>query len=571
MRPGSIVDVGGEVVGSADDGTAEIRLLESERLRGHIGMVEVRIDGSLSGEVEITPDKMSRPAYDRLRIDLHAVWTGLALDPHGPGRLQGDLPPARELWRRIERPVHAILDDPRTVVVAGVATRRAERVRRSTELTSALVRQHARGRPGLARVAVVSTDTPEQAMLTRALRLLRAQARRRGEDDVEQRLARLLRHPVLPWRAPAVRRLTWGMRSDARYRQILDVYQMLERPQLAFTEGPGDLRLGVQGLVRLYEYWVFLQVLRAAEDLYGPPIGDGYADLAVRTRAGTARLELPAGTTVTFPGPVHVGFEPHITARGDGWQHLEYVPHPDPDRPEQLVASPDVVVLRVGERPWATVIDAKYVGRPFVEREAARLHDKYARIRLNGISVVHHVLAAHPHEGFANLWAGYGHVPMTPGLALPTLPLPRPYPRERKGGPGPVGGGSGPVVVLADQAWMQVELGDERLDLDALAGWAANGAPVAAAHMIVPTIEKLNGFASAATARGWRIRRIPAVSRGGYHDEMLRLIDDLPAERSLVLITGDDDLAREASARRGSVSIVGALRDAPRIAQAHGR
>jgi hypothetical protein len=425
LPAGSLVDLGGELVTASAQGEAGIRPLESDSLRDHIGMVEVRVDGRVAGEIEMTPDKMSRAAYDRLRADLQAVWTGLVLDPDAPGRLSGDLPPATELWRRIERPVHAILDDPRTTIVGGIVARRAERVRRPAELTPALLRRHAHGRSGLTRAPVRSTDTPEQAMVARALRLLRAHARRRAEADVEQRLGRLLRHPALASSGRAVRRVTWGMRSDTRYRQVLDLYQTLERPQLAFTEGPGELRLGVRGLARLFEYWVFLQVLRAAEAVYGPPIGDGYRNLALRTRAGTARLQLPAGTTVMFPGPVHVAFEPFITTRGDGWQRLEYVPHPDPDR-AQLAATPDVVVLRLGSNPWATIIDAKYVGRHFVERDAARLHDKYARIRLDGRPVVRHVLAAHPHAGFANLWAGYGHVPVTPGFPVPPLPLPLP-------------------------------------------------------------------------------------------------------------------------------------------------
>lgn len=549
------------------DGEADLRPLESDRLRGHIGMVEVRIEGSVVGEVEITPDKMSRAAYDRLRADLQAVWTGLVLDSDAAGRLSGDLPTARELWRRIERPVHAILDDPRTTIVAGVLARRAERVRRPAELTPAVLRQHARGRAGLTRVAIRSTDTPEQAMVTRTLLLLQAHARRRGEADVDQRAGRLLRHPTLVRRGGTVRRVTWGMRSDARYRQILDLYQTLERPELAFTEGPGELRLGVRGLVRLYEYWVYLQVLRAAEALYGPPIGDGYRRLVVRTRAGTARLDLPAGTTVTFPGPVHVGFEPLITTRGDGWQRLEYVPHPDLDR-AKLAATPDVVVLRTGANPWATVIDAKYVGRTFVERDAARVHDKYARIRLDGTPVVRHVLAAHPHIGFSNLWAGYGHIPMTPGIPVPPLPLPLPHTDpnpDQAGTPTPTAAGeiaTASVLVVADQAWMHRHLGDDRIDLVALAKWAADDAEILGAHMIVPLIDKLDGFATAAANRGWDIDRIADRGPQAYGDEMLRLINQLP-DAPLVLITGDDRLAHRVQAQRTDVRIVSDLSGAP--------
>ena len=61
------------------------------------------------------------------------------------------------------------------------------------------------------------------------------------------------------------------------------------------------------------------------------------------------------------------------------------------------------------------VFDAKYVGRRWVEFEAAKIHIRYSRIRLQGRPVVRNVLAAHPHRGVDSLWAGYGSVPMVPG------------------------------------------------------------------------------------------------------------------------------------------------------------
>ena len=81
----------------------------------------------------------------------------------------------------------------------------------------------------------------------------------------------------------------------------------------------------------------------------------------------------------------------------------------------KTLITPDVVVLRLGPTPAAVVFDAKYVGRHWVEREAAKLHAHYSRIRWQGKPVVRHVLAAHPHNGIDYLWAGYGSVPMIPG------------------------------------------------------------------------------------------------------------------------------------------------------------
>ena len=61
------------------------------------------------------------------------------------------------------------------------------------------------------------------------------------------------------------------------------------------------------------------------------------------------------------------------------------------------------------------VFDAKYVGRHWVEREAAKIHSRYSRIRWQGKPVVRQVLAAHTHHGIDFVWAGYGSVPMVPG------------------------------------------------------------------------------------------------------------------------------------------------------------
>lgn len=167
-------------------------------------------------------------------------------------------------------------------------------------------------------------------------------------------------------------------------------------------------------MIRLYEYWVYLKVLLACEEAYGAPTFPGYAALAVPLGRARHRLELLPGTTVTFPGPVHVAFEPRITARGDGWMGIEYVPHPDPDR-QQLAATPDVVVYRPGHIPGMTVIDAKYVARHWVEAAAASLHAKYSRMRTAGTPLVRMVTAAHPHAGLATTWAGYGYQPFVPG------------------------------------------------------------------------------------------------------------------------------------------------------------
>lgn len=425
-------------------GCIAIRLSSSEILRGHLGVVEVvRGSGAVVGEFKIVPDKMSEEAYQVLRADLERVWTGLVFDPSGTSRLRGLLPSPVELWRAIEKPLQDIAAEPRSVLAQGEGIKRLEEVRRPSELTGSVIRASAaviRGadwsndlssdttasdivaetsqRAGRCGVMLRDVDIPENALVAETLRRLASYARRRPDGlDVATRANRALRS--YPFAACRMRR--GGVEAarirtlhDPRYRKIDQVLRILDRPELHAIEGPGEARLGVKGISRLYEYWVFLQVLDACRQRYGPPLETGFDVLAQSTGAGTTRLEIPTGATVRFEGDVYVAFEPSISASGSGWQGLENVPYPHRDL-AQLWIQPDVVVLRLGTTPTAVVFDAKYVGRHWVEREAAKIHSRYARIRWHGRPVVRQVLAVHPHHGIDFIWAGYGSVPMVPG------------------------------------------------------------------------------------------------------------------------------------------------------------
>lgn len=412
-RPGQELRVGLTVVRADGRGTVDVRPAADEHLQGHVGLIPVYADERMVGEVELVPAKLSEAAYGILRADLQRVWTDLIFDPAGTATVRARPPTAEELWRRLSTPVARILRQPHEQLAVGTAVRRLERVRRTGELRPAVVRAWQRGRPALTRTLARTSATPENQLVGRTLRLLRSHARRDPDaGDVARRVDTLLTNPLFATPAVQLRRITWGMRRDPRYQQVLAVYETLNRPELTPTEGPGELRIGVRALSRLYEYWVFLQVLLAAQGRYGPPLGDGFEALVVRAQGSRARLELPAGTTVTFPGPVHVAFEPAFTSRADGWMGVEYVPHPDPDR-QQFRATPDVAVLR-DEPPSLVLIDAKYVGRHWVEREAARVHEKYARMRRDGAPVVTDVVVAHPHRGLSSTWCGYRHIPLVP-------------------------------------------------------------------------------------------------------------------------------------------------------------
>ena len=431
-------------VAADGSGMITLPLRRCEELRGHLGLVEVsRRSGATAGEFEIVPDKMSEDAFQTLRAALERSWTGLIFDPDGASRLRGQLPSPAELWREIEKPIRDISSEPRSVLTRGVGLRRLEAVRRPSELTASVIRASAAiardisgdgrepwdsrdgdsripliQRPGRSTVLTRDVDIPENALVAETLRRLVSYSRRQPDGlDVATRANRALRsHPFSSCRMPRGGIDAARIRTihDPRYRQVDKVLRMLDRPEAYATEGPGEARLGVKGMIRLYEYWVFLQVLDACRQWYGSPIEPGFAILGRITRAGTTRLEIPAGASVRFEGNVHVAFEPRITASGRSWQGLEYVPHPDPNL-AQYVITPDVVVLRLGATPAVVVFDAKYVGRHWVDYQAAKIHSRYARIRLHGKPVVRNVVAAHPHRGIDQMWAGYGSWPTIPG------------------------------------------------------------------------------------------------------------------------------------------------------------
>lgn len=400
-------------------GRVEQRLSEHESLTGHLGLVEVRrSSGRFEGEFEIVPDKLSEDACEALRASLEQVWPGLVFDPDGTGRLRGELPSPLKLWRSIESAVREIAAQPRWVLDRSDGLRRLESVRRPSELTASVVRAGAVHRPGRSRVLVRSSKTPENALVSATLTRLASYARRQPDgEEVAARASRMLRQePYASCRGflGSVDSTRLRTLHDARYRRVDQVLRVLDLPEAHAIEGPGEARLGTKGMIRLYEYWVFLRVLEACRNRYGAPLDNGFDILARKGRASTIRLSIPEGAEVRFPGDVTAAFEPSISASGRGWQQLENVPHPRRDLAQHTI-TPDVVVLRGGSQPSAVIFDAKYVGRHWVETAAAEIHARYSRIRLDGQPVVRFVHAAHPHHGIDHQWAGYGSLPLIPG------------------------------------------------------------------------------------------------------------------------------------------------------------
>ena len=556
LPPGGAVRIGFTVVVADDTGSVALRPTDDESLHGHVGFVDIAVDGIAVGEIELVPHKMSEGAYQVLRADLQRVWTDLVFADDGATSVSAGPPPARDLWRRIDRPLMQILDQPSTRVEVAVEPRHLERVRHHRELTPAVVRAGQRRRPALTRTLCWSTNTPENELCTATLHLLRNHASRDpSAGDLIRTIDKALRHPALPTRTRSLRRITWGMRSDPRYRQVLAVHQVLNRPELEATEGPGELRLGVPALTRLYEYWVFLQVLVAATQRYGLPEGDGFEQLATPVRGNRKRLEIERGTTVTFPGPVHIAFEPDINTRGDGWMGIEYVPHPDPSR-QQFGATPDVAVLDlsiVDRSPAMLIIDAKYIGRAFVEHDAARMHEKYARMCLDGTALVRNVLVAHPHPNLGRQWAGYGHFPLTPGDPSNRVPLPParrvatpqspPQPTVPPIQPAARPSVTGNIHVLADQYWMRQALDGRRIDLAILKDVIGRDRVVERFDLVMPRIGQLIAFSYAAEAAGWTIEWIDSIDRQPQRVEFAELVKSrLP--NPILVVSDDPELLR---------------------------
>lgn len=417
----------GDVVETADDGgRAAISMVANPTLSGHVGLVRVVVDGVACGEVEVVPDKISETAYQRLRAELERTWIGLLYDSEGLARRAARPPTPEQLWQRISRPVYSIADNPRNRIEPQEDLLSAQRIRRPSEIRGATLKAYGTGRLVRVRHPALSMDTAENALVTDTLRRLQAYARR-YDDGAGIAHAAGAAIQRLPFRASKSLStgVPWGVRSDPRYRQVFEVARALRSPEALLTEGPGEARLGVVALPRLYEYWVFLQVLIEAVRVYGPPLEPGFGTLATKVGTGRLRLELTRGTTVRFPGEISVGFEPEITQDGAGWMNLRYLPSLL-EGYHQTKGTPDVVVLRKGRNPTMLVLDAKYIGASWVERSAAETHAKYARVTLGGKPIVTNVVILHPHSGRQEQWAGFGHASLVPGQTWPAIDLPAP-------------------------------------------------------------------------------------------------------------------------------------------------
>jgi hypothetical protein len=238
-----------------------------------------------------------------------------------------------------------------------------------------------------------------------------------------------------------------------------------------------------------------------------------------------------------------VAFEPRLTAAGTGWQGLEYVPHPDPDR-QQMVATPDVAVY-ASDPPQLLVIDAKYVARGMLQLDAARLHEKYARFRASGHPVATTVVAAHPHPDIETWWAGYGMIPFVPGRPLTALPLPALATPSLDGGSRAAPQASRPVALIADQGWMRDRLAGRRIDLGDLRA-RVGGTHEHPPTIVLPDLVQLQGFMRAAEGAGWAVQPVTSPDRSATAARIVDLANEAQASGAVVVVVSKDPTVLDA-------------------------
>jgi hypothetical protein len=544
---------------SDENGSFALALSDHEDFRCHVGLLEIRSENGTGFELDVEPGKLSRERFEILRDDLQNAWANVVLDPDGSTSTSAMSTPADQLWdQRTKNAIESILAVPPTRLELLPTYTPIDRARQISTPTSTLVEARQNGRPIQALAPTPVPCTRELGFVRDVLIRLRALAARQRYfanegSDLESRLhatiesiSRCLEHPTLRVQRTDLRP-THLMRSDRRLRRVLELRSALAETSVPVVEGPGELRLGLAGLDRLYEMWVFLAILRAAAQRYGPP-STGIEDLAHRLPGDRIRLHLADQTSVDFPGGITVVFNPSIRSNPRfSWAGLELSPSPCGSSFVGL-ATPDVLIL--GPHQDGLVVDAKYRARHLIDEAAVEIHAKYSRIRRHGNGVISHVMAAHPHDSLSFRYAGYSMVPFAPGLEFPKIPWPSshsiisvaPQPEDARynvvpgsskadradqpAAPRAVDSFSfekservsttgsllkNPDLVIVDQAWTHDELGrSRRLDLRLFAQYVGLG-PKTPGYFVGFAGSGMDSFHRAAQQAGWRVEPVEEV------------------------------------------------------------
>jgi hypothetical protein len=585
LSPSEAVTVGGVGMSATAAGELQLELGSHDEFRCHVGLLEVAAADGRSFEFDIRPGKMSAERFQQLRQDLQEMWAGVVIDPTSSTSTAALANPADRLWDdRTRAALDSLLTVPPSQLRPLPTFVPIDRARQLTTVTASFVDAMHSGRNVQALAPTPVICSRELGLVRDSLERLRALSRRQRAltptgtaqaerlDQTARSISRYLEHPLLRehrYEGPP----THLMRADRRLRRLLELRSAISNSNAPVVEGPGELRLGLRGLDRLYEMWVFLAVLKAAAARYGAPL-TGIETLARRLPGHRLRLHLADGTEVVFPGGVRVVFNPAV--RSDprmSWKGLELAAHPMDPSPANL-ATPDVMVLGPGRD--AVVIDAKYRARHLVDRAAAEIHHKYSRIRRHGDGVVQHVAAFHPHDTYAFRYSGYSMLPCAPGIPFPDIPWPEvetrlhPVVQPSVGATGaadeseptgvpdpaePLEGGAvalpaaarrprgtrlsgDPDLVLVDQTWTRHELGSRRLDLRVLAEFTGVG-PRSPGYFVGYSGSGMETFIRAVRLSGWRVA--DAVDLAAVMAAFERLVIDHGA-KDVVAVTGNDRL-----------------------------
>lgn len=551
-RPGAEVTLGGRPFRCDRRGSLRLRL--DRDFHGRIGRYAIKVDGVELTKIDIWPQKISREGFDRLVEELQRTWLHLVVDDQGP-RPGGAS--AEVLWRQLRPLVGRILDEPRTRLERRPVVIRPELARRLPP-TPAVRVAAARQRPVVVPGLVSVPAALDHALVADTLRRLATLARRNAVDRIGAEVGELLRLPLLrdvSHRSGELR-LGQGARHDPRYREIARIRRQLLEERAPLVEGPTEARYGLHAVDRLYEYWVFLRIVRWMGKHRGPTETD-LRSLARPLPGGRLRLELAPGTTVRFRDGIEVVFAPRIDDGSDSWRGLR------PGGPNER--TPDVVVWQPGEVRPLRVIDAKYRAPERILDATRQIHERYGRIADADGGVVADVVAAHPNEGSTFAYAGHRAVSFVPGGTVdvegalgepvgrprgpsPQAPLRRSVPSTTAfaapSAPARTGRRRaphatlpGPVDLVYDQRWAREHLGDRRLDLGALREWLAAGRPIRRQAMLAPAIAPLDGFLGVASGWGWEL--LPC---GADRPSQLRALDEVVAGGGpVVLVSGMAD------------------------------
>ena len=594
LRPFEAVFIGGVEMSACDRGALEFIPNDHDDFRCHVGLLEVVAEDGSSFEFDIAPGKMSRAQYDLLKAELQAMWAGIILDPTATTSSTGMANPADLLWdHRTRSALDSLVARP-PVQLRPVSTMiPLDRARHVSAPDASFVRALKSGLPTRSFAPAPVECELELGFVRDSLERLRALALRQRNlapsgsatcgrlDSTIVAVGRYLEHPTL--RVPRFDgRPTHLLRSDRRLRRFVELRAALTNCDAPVVEGPGELRLGIRGLDRLYELWVFLATLKEAIKHYGQP-QRGLESLAHRLGSDRLRLHIVDGTEVLFPGNVRVAFNPAVsTNRLRSWAGLELSTAPNATDPPQL-ATPDVVVL--GPRNDALVIDAKYRARYRVDEAAIEIHTKYSRFRRSGEGIVAAVVAAHPHQGFVMRYAGYSMLPFVPGEPLPELPWPAselpasvmavtapdeqamesrsdpvviepptitqtraeirspappppPAPPEPISTPaqrivnGPNDRIDQPDLVIVDQGWVRQTIGSRRLNFRDFAVFAGVG-PKSPGYFVGYTGPGVEALMAAARASGWHTKS--AIDTSSLLETVDELVHTQGAKRVVVV------------------------------------